>query len=85
MESIRTDCLVIGAGLAGSAYALHAARAGLKVALISLSPGSTPVSPDWGTVFTTDGGMFFTVIPVLFWAHAAAPVEPSLPGCAATD
>jgi L-aspartate oxidase len=35
MESIRTDCLVIGAGLAGSAYALHAARAGLKVALIS--------------------------------------------------
>ena len=35
MEPVRTDCLVIGAGLAGVAYALHAARAGLKVALIS--------------------------------------------------
>ena len=36
MEIIRTDCLVIGAGLAGSAYALHAARAGLDVLLLSL-------------------------------------------------
>jgi L-aspartate oxidase len=36
MEVLRTDCLVIGAGLAGSAYALHAARSGLSVALLSL-------------------------------------------------
>jgi L-aspartate oxidase len=36
MKSIRTDCLVIGAGLAGSAYALYAARAGLDVQLLSL-------------------------------------------------
>jgi L-aspartate oxidase len=35
MDSYRTDCLVIGAGLAGAAYALVAARAGLKVALVS--------------------------------------------------
>ena len=35
METIRTDCLVIGAGLAGLAYALHAAREGLSVAMIS--------------------------------------------------
>ena len=35
METYRTDCLVIGAGLAGAAYALVAARAGLKVALVS--------------------------------------------------
>jgi L-aspartate oxidase len=35
MDTIRTDCLVIGAGLAGLAYALHAARAGLDVAVIS--------------------------------------------------
>jgi L-aspartate oxidase len=35
METIRTDCLVIGAGLAGAAYALNAARAGLNVALVS--------------------------------------------------
>jgi L-aspartate oxidase len=36
MKTIRTDCLVIGAGLAGSAYALHAAGAGLDVQLLSL-------------------------------------------------
>ena len=35
MDVIRTDCLVIGAGLAGVAYALRAARDGFKVALIS--------------------------------------------------
>ena len=35
MDSYRTDCLVIGAGLAGAAYALVAARAGLRVALVS--------------------------------------------------
>ncbi|HVW20966.1 MAG TPA: FAD-binding protein [Opitutaceae bacterium] len=36
MNVVRTDCLVIGAGLAGSAYALHAARGGLAVELLSL-------------------------------------------------
>ena len=36
MEVIATDCLVIGAGLAGSAYALHAAQAGFRVELLSL-------------------------------------------------
>jgi len=35
MEIIRTDCLVIGSGLAGAAYALHAAQAGLDVQLLS--------------------------------------------------
>lgn len=35
MKTIHTDCLVIGAGLAGSAYALHAAQAGLDVHLLS--------------------------------------------------
>jgi L-aspartate oxidase len=35
METFQTDCLVIGAGLAGSAYALHAAGAGLRVELLS--------------------------------------------------
>lgn len=37
MRTIETDCLVLGAGLAGSAYALHAARAGLRVELLSLA------------------------------------------------
>jgi L-aspartate oxidase len=37
MQTLRTDCLVIGAGLAGSAYALQAARRGLKVELLSLA------------------------------------------------
>ncbi len=37
MKTVETDCLVLGAGLAGSAYALHAARAGLRVELLSLA------------------------------------------------
>jgi L-aspartate oxidase len=37
MNIIQTDCLVIGAGLAGSAYALHAAREGFQVELLSLA------------------------------------------------
>jgi L-aspartate oxidase len=36
MQIIRTDCLVIGAGLAGCAYALQAAKRGLTVELLSL-------------------------------------------------
>ncbi|HEY1794170.1 MAG TPA: FAD-dependent oxidoreductase [Opitutaceae bacterium] len=36
MRTLRTDCLVIGAGLAGSAYALRAADAGLSCELLSL-------------------------------------------------
>ncbi len=37
MQTLRTDCLVIGAGLAGSAYALRAAQLGLSVELLSLA------------------------------------------------
>jgi L-aspartate oxidase len=37
MNIIQTDCLVIGAGLAGSAYALHVAREGFQVELLSLA------------------------------------------------
>ncbi len=55
MKVIRTDCLVIGAGLAGSAYALHAARAGLDVQLLSLG-GPSEANSDWaqgGIIFDT--------------------------------
>jgi L-aspartate oxidase len=56
MEVIRTDCLVIGAGLAGSAYALEAEKAGLCVRMISLG-GPTDANSDWaqgGIIYDTD-------------------------------
>ncbi len=46
MKTIHTDCLVIGAGLAGSAYAMHAARSGLRVELLSLD-GPRVANSDW--------------------------------------
>ncbi len=55
MEVIRTDCLVIGAGLAGAAYALRAARSGLDVHLLSLG-GPSEANSDWaqgGIIFDT--------------------------------
>lgn len=46
MKTLTTDCLVIGAGLAGSAYALQAAVYGLKVELLSLD-GPLVANSDW--------------------------------------
>lgn len=46
MNVISTDCLVLGAGLAGSAYALHAARAGAQVELLSLG-APLQANSDW--------------------------------------
>lgn len=56
MEIIRTDCLVIGAGLAGAAYALQAEKAGLSVHMLSLG-GPTDANSDWaqgGIIFDLD-------------------------------
>ena len=58
MEIIRTDCLVIGAGLAGAAYAIKAEQAGLSVHLLSLG-GPTDANSDWaqgGIIYDTDSG-----------------------------
>ncbi|HWA09908.1 MAG TPA: FAD-dependent oxidoreductase [Opitutaceae bacterium] len=55
MNVIRTDCLVIGAGLAGSAYALRAARSGLEVELLSLAE-PLAANSDWaqgGIIYDT--------------------------------
>jgi L-aspartate oxidase len=46
MRTLSTDCLVIGAGLAGSAYALRAAKLGLQVDLLSLD-GPLQANSDW--------------------------------------
>ena len=62
MRTLRTDCLVIGAGLAGSAYALEAAKRGLAVELLSLSE-PLAANSDWAqggiiydTTTATDAG-----------------------------
>jgi L-aspartate oxidase len=46
MQTLHTDCLVIGAGLAGSAYALRAAAAGQRVELLSLGE-PLAANSDW--------------------------------------
>lgn len=57
MNTIHTDCLVIGAGLAGSAYALHAARSGLRVELLSLG------EPLEANSDRAQGGIIYDVSP----------------------
>jgi len=57
LDVINTDCLVIGAGLAGSAYALHAARAGLDVRLLSLG------APIEANSDRAQGGIIFDTSP----------------------
>ncbi|MFZ5496439.1 MAG: L-aspartate oxidase [Verrucomicrobiota bacterium] len=57
MKIVTTDCLVLGAGLAGSAYALHAARAGRKVELLSLAD-PLQANSDWA-----QGGIIYDTSP----------------------
>jgi len=57
MKVIRTDCLVIGGGFAGSAYALYAAKSGLDVALLSLG-GPLEANSDWA-----QGGIIYDTSP----------------------
>ena len=57
MKIIHTDCLVLGAGLAGSAYALHLARAGRTVELLSLGQ-PLQANSDWA-----QGGIIYDTSP----------------------
>src|SRR5258708_5438743 len=57
MRIIHTDCLVLGAGLAGSAYAWHAARAGCQVELLSLGE-PLRANSDWA-----QGGIIYDTSP----------------------
>jgi L-aspartate oxidase len=57
MRTLQTDCLVIGAGLAGSAYALAASKSGLSVELLSLSDPLSANS-DWA-----QGGIIYDTSP----------------------
>lgn len=57
MKVLRTDSLVIGAGLAGCAYALRAAEAGLEVVLLSLD-GPLTANSDWA-----QGGIIYDTSP----------------------
>ena len=56
MRLLHTDCLVIGSGLAGSAYCLRAAAAGLSCELLSLGD-PLAANSDWaqgGIIFDTN-------------------------------
>ena len=57
MKTIQTDCLVLGAGLAGSAYALHATKAGFKVEMLSLG-APFEANSDWA-----QGGIIYDTAP----------------------
>jgi L-aspartate oxidase len=57
MKIISTDCLVLGAGLAGSAYALHMARAGRRVEQLSLAE-PLQANSDWA-----QGGIIYDTSP----------------------
>ena len=57
MKTLRTDCLVIGAGLAGSAYALRAAKAGLSCEILCLSE-PLEANSDWA-----QGGIIYDTSP----------------------
>ena len=77
MTATRTDCLVIGAGVAGAVYALQAARAGLHVTLITGAPELQASNSRWaqgGIIFDEmDGDLLRADIDAAS-SHSANPV-----------
>jgi L-aspartate oxidase len=57
MQTLHTDCLVIGAGLAGASYALQAAQHGLAIELLSLTD-PLAANSDWA-----QGGIIYDTTP----------------------
>ncbi len=60
MKTLQTDCLVVGYGLAGAAYALMAARKGLRVMVLTSEAPPTGANSDWaqgGIIFHEEGDM----------------------------
>lgn len=60
MKTVDTDCLVIGYGAAGGAYALLAARAGLHVTLLCADAPPKGANSDWaqgGIIFSKEADM----------------------------
>lgn len=56
MDTIRTDCLVIGAGLAGCSYAHYASKSGMSVTMVcadALSKGANSQWAQGGIIFDT--------------------------------
>jgi len=56
VDTIRTDCLVIGAGLAGCAYAHYASKLGMSVTLVCADELSKGANSQWaqgGIIFDT--------------------------------
>jgi L-aspartate oxidase len=57
MKVFHTDCLVIGSGLAGSAYALQVAKLGFAVELLALAE-PLAANSDWA-----QGGIIYDTTP----------------------
>jgi len=55
MEVIKTDCLIIGTGLAGCTTALEAAKAGIDVVMVTKTH-----KPETSSTYYAQGGIIFT-------------------------
>ena len=54
MRVVDTDCLVLGAGLAGAAYAYHIGKQGFSVTLLSANKPKKSANSNWA-----QGGIIF--------------------------